>query len=223
MWASFACCNSKLQDVEPLFHFRLLKNHSLFIILIGHSVIFGGYVCCYLYFPPYGVQIGLSKMDISLILAIGGVCDLVSRVITGWVIDLPVMNLKARKIMALSGMMGGFVTIFMPLFATRGHLIVFIIISSLTAASMGTSLYLAITESVAEKEITHAFAILIMVVTISLGSFPPMIGKCVHTPSSITAASHECHNVSNHHLDSLLNSLFRLITKETSKLCITGL
>ena len=180
MWASFPFCNSKLHDVEPLFHFRLLKNYTLILILVGHAMMYGGYVCCFLYFPPYGVQIGMSKLDTALIMTIGGVCDLVSRVTTGWVIDLPMMKLKARNIMALNGMVGGLVAIFMPLFTTRGLRIFYIVILSSSLAGMGISVFMAIAESVADDEITHVFAILTMVVTISLGSLPPLIGKWVH-------------------------------------------
>ena len=172
--ASFVCCNAKVHDVEPLFHFSLLQNHILIAMLIGHSLMNAGYMCCYLYLPPYAMQIGLSKMDTSLILTIGGVSDLLARISTGWLFDLRLM--KAYNLLALSSVVGGIATLVVSVFNIHGFLIAFMIIISSTSACMGVAIILAIADSVAEDEITHAFLFLPVTVTLSSASLPPLIG-----------------------------------------------
>ena len=187
--ASFPCCNSKLQDVEPLFQFHLLKKYDLMIILIGHSLIYASYVCCYLYLPPYAAQIGVRKTDTSLILTIGGVCELFARVTTGWVADLQVV--KARNIIALSMIVGGMAAIVMPFFTTRELLIAFMIVEGLAGACMGVAIVLAVVESVDQNELTHAFVLLTVSVPVSMASLPPLIGESIFIDENMMTSSNE--------------------------------
>lgn len=68
---------------------RLFTNRSYLIYCISQVVFLAGFLCNQLYIVPYAVvEIGIPKIKASLLMSIGAICEIVSRVLFGFLGDV---------------------------------------------------------------------------------------------------------------------------------------
>ena len=84
--------------------------------------------------------------------------------------------------------------------------------------------YCPIYASLGLNELCLLRFIAIIYATMKHTAFTQLVSLLVGSPSPLPWRHNECEGVTNHqHLDCLLSRLYRLISKQASKLCVTGL
>uniref|UniRef100_A0A0X3QAP4 Monocarboxylate transporter 12 n=1 Tax=Schistocephalus solidus TaxID=70667 RepID=A0A0X3QAP4_SCHSO len=95
-------------SVTSLYHRSRLPNFLLAVYIVGKVFADNGDIGISFIAPPYATQMGFTSKTTSLAIAVAGVVDLLSRLIFGWLTDLPMFVGKRGTFLAVTWLVEGF-------------------------------------------------------------------------------------------------------------------
>ena len=174
--ASFSCCIKSKENIRPLFDWSIFKNILYMSYAIGVTVGNAGYVNCFLFLPPYAADLGLTKKTASILLAVGGVCDLVGRIFGGWFADLNLI--KRYNLMGICMMITSGTVLFCPFFPSIYSISAIIIVCGLFGGFYIALMAVVLVDHIGLSGMPNAFALMVMMMGLFNSFIPSFLGKC---------------------------------------------
>lgn len=174
--ASFCRCD-KTNTATPLFDWDMLRNWMFIFYTFGLCVGNAGYVNTVLFVPPFAEEIGLDKKDAALLLSIGGVSDLMGRIMGGWFADLGIF--KRNNIIGASIAITSLGTIICPFFPSFSSLVVLVVITGYFGGTYIALMAVVLVDYVGLQKMPRAFGLTVMFMGLANMGTPTLLGETI--------------------------------------------
>lgn len=167
-------CSFKV-SCHDLLGLDLLKNHSLQATLFASFLAFFGLAFIVAYIPAFANDNGITQDRLAILLTITGVCDLVSRVLLGILIDSN--KVKRKNILSFSLCVTGIATLFNPFYTNFQTFAIYSVIYGLFGSLYFSLMTMLMREGVGPDQLPAALSLQIFIHGISSIVFAPLLGK----------------------------------------------
>ncbi|XP_063405968.1 monocarboxylate transporter 13-like [Mytilus trossulus] len=164
----------------------LLKNHSLQAALFAAFLAFFGLAFIVAYIPAFANDNGITQDRLAILLTITGVCDLVSRILLGILIDSN--KIKRKNILSFSLFVTGVATLFNPFYTTFQTFAIYSVIYGLFGSLYFSLMTMLMREGVGPDKLPAALSLQIFIHGISSIVFAPLLGYIRDKTGSYTVS-----------------------------------
>ena len=169
------CLKGKCSSVD----LSVLKEPFYVLYIVGTCLALNGYASVFLLLPPQAKRIGISKQETAQLLIYIGAGDLVGRLSSGFIADIPFIkrNLKIHHIYLFCIAICGSAIICCPFLESFGNLIAFGFVYGLFGGGFITQMVVVLAEYVGAKRLNVGIGINTFMIGIGRSVTPVVVGK----------------------------------------------
>ncbi|CAC5371214.1 unnamed protein product [Mytilus coruscus] len=164
----------------------LLKNHRLQSALFAAFLSFFALVFIVAYIPAFAKDNGITQDRLAILLTITGVCDLVSRILLGILIDSN--KIKRKNILSFSLCVTGIATMFNSFYTNFQTFAIYSVIYGLFGSLYFSLITILMREGVGPDKLPAALSLQIFIHGISSIVFAPLLGYIRDQTGSYTVS-----------------------------------